>query len=227
MSIEGILLVNKPIEVSSFQVVKKIRYLTKVKKVGHAGTLDPLANGLLIILIGSKFTKQSDEMMKSKKEYETNIFLGAATTSFDSEGDITDRSTVIPSLNSIETAIIDSFDGWVYQMPPIFSAKKINGRKAYDLARENPTADIGLKAKKVWMSIKILDYSYPILKLRIECTSGTYIRSIANDLGKILKSYGYCKSIYRTKVGNYSINDSSIVNYNDINIEDIESNIIR
>jgi tRNA pseudouridine55 synthase len=203
------LLIDKPLEWSSFHVVKKIRYLTKAKKVGHAGTLDPLATGLLIICTG-KFTKRLESFQAKQKTY-TGVFkLGATTPSYDreSEEDAHFEFAHIKDEDLYEAA--NAMTGELEQVPPIFSAVKINGERAYAKARkgEKPV----LKSRIVTIAeFKITNIDLPFVSFEIACSKGTYIRSMANDFGKRLKSGGYLHELRRTKIGDHDVKDAQTI----------------
>ncbi|MCI5052602.1 MAG: tRNA pseudouridine(55) synthase TruB [Simkaniaceae bacterium] len=194
----GILLIDKPKGLTSFSLVARLRKLTGVRKIGHAGTLDPLATGVMVMLIGREFTKQSDTFLNHNKVYEATIRLGQATDTYDAEGQVTHTSDIVP--NNID---LSNFQGSIMQTPPMFSAKKIGGKKLYDLARKG----IEVERKPVPVEVKttLLSYEYPLLKIRVECSKGTYIRSIAHDLGLELGSYGHIEELRRTASGPYTI----------------------
>lgn len=201
---EGILLVNKPIGKTSFSLITALRKNTGIKKIGHAGTLDPFASGVMILLIGKTFTAQSDTFIGQDKEYEATLHLGIETTTFDPEGEITAQSSAVPSLAQIEEAL-QHFQGTIQQIPPMFSAKKIQGKKLYELARKG----IEVERKSVTLTVhtELLSYSYPELTLQISCSKGTYIRSIASDLGKMLGCGAHLKQLTRTRCGPYHLKD--------------------
>jgi len=198
----GILLINKPSGRTSFSIIPKLRYLLKEKKIGHGGTLDPLATGVMVYLVGKQYTKMADSFLGDHKEYIATIRLGEERDSYDIDGQVVETSDHIPSLEDVKDAM-KSFDGEVAQVPPMFSAKKVNGKKLYELARKGE--EIIRKPKVVWMSCEILNYTYPQLEIRVKCSSGTYIRSIAHDLGEILGCFGCIEKLERTKSGNFSI----------------------
>lgn len=201
---EGILLVDKPRGKSSFYLVKILRALTKIKKIGHAGTLDPFATGIMVMLIGRNYTKLSDTFLNKSKTYIGTLHLGASSTTYDSDGELTSISDTVPTLNDIETAL-KKYQGKILQTPPMFSAKKINGKKLYELARAGKV--IEREPVEIFVSTKLLEYNYPKLKLEIFCSKGTYIRSIAHDLGEDLQIGAYLKELIRTKSGEFSIED--------------------
>ena len=211
---DQIILIDKPSGISSFGVVAKVRahlrdmYGHKVK-VGHTGTLDPFATGLLILLSG-KMTKKSGDYLKLDKTYEATLKLGFTSTTGDPEGEITevDLSKLSPqerhpNLEKI-TSTINSFIGTIIQIPPRFSAIKINGQRAYKLARQNQ--DFEIPSREVTIhSIDILHYDYPNLTIRCHVSSGTYIRTLAEDIGKALGTGAYLTALRRTVIGNYNV----------------------
>jgi tRNA pseudouridine55 synthase len=215
---DGILLIDKPVGWTSFDVCAKIRGQIRAEyrargekptkrqlKVGHAGTLDPFATGLLIILIGDA-TSRSDEFLKLDKVYEATIDLGKTSTTGDLEGEMTDISDRQPTEAEVKAAL-EQFVGDITQIPPAYSAIKINGQRAYKLAREGK--DVEVPARNVTIhSIELIDYSYPEVKIRTNVSSGTYIRTLAEDIGRLLGTGGYCSQLSRTKVGECSIADA-------------------
>ncbi len=214
MNEDQIILIDKPADISSFGVVAKVRGYLKNKfgrkiKVGHTGTLDPFATGLLILLSG-KMTKKSDEFLKKDKIYEATLKLGYTSTTGDPEGEITkstNQSDLYPRLVDIEFAL-NSFIGQITQTPPKFSAIKINGQRAYRLARKGQDFEIPSRKIEIY-SIELLNYSYPELKIRVHCSSGTYIRTLAEDIGKALNTGAYLTTLRRTKIGEYDIKDAT------------------
>ena len=211
--VEGkILLIDKPLQWTSFDAVKKIKnalrkkYQLKKIKVGHAGTLDPLASGLLIICTGKK-TKIIESIQAQRKEYTGTIMLGGTTPSYDLETDIDVSFPTDHITESQMKQISESFLGDNDQMPPDFSAKKVDGQRAYDLARKGEKPE--LKTKRVQIYAFDIDVSdFPAVHFRIECSKGTYIRSIAHDFGKLLESGGHLVALKRTKIGDYSVDDA-------------------
>jgi len=206
------ILVDKPLTWTSFDVVNKIRWNLKqvlgVKKikVGHAGTLDPLATGLLILCIG-KHTKQIDKLMVTEKTYTGTILLGKTTPSYDLESDY-DSEYPTEHINSeILEAARQQLLGDIQQVPPIFSAKQIDGKRAYDLARAGKPVE--LKSNSIHISdFKINDERFPEIDFEITCSKGTYIRSIAHDFGKLVNSGGTLIKLRRTKSGDLSVEDA-------------------
>lgn len=201
----GILLVDKPRGKTSFSLVAALRRLTKIEKIGHAGTLDPFATGLMILLIGKEFTRQSDQFLSQEKEYDCTLHLGVATDSYDCDGKPVSTSDLIPSLEEIEKALTQ-FQGMVEQTPPMFSAKKVGGQKLYHLARRG----IEIERKPVCVTLKttLLTYSYPYLSLNVVCSKGTYVRSIAHDLGVKLGCGAHLCELRRLRSGEFHIKDS-------------------
>ena len=182
-----------------------LRKKTGVQKIGHAGTLDPFATGLMILLIGKEFTRLSDTFLTSDKEYETTLTLGISTDSYDSDGQVTATSTHIPTLSEIETALLQ-FQGTIQQIPPMFSAKKIKGQPLYKLARKG--IEIPRAPSEVTLTTTLLSYNYPHLSLHVTCSKGTYIRSIAHDLGTLLTCGAHLSELRRTRSGTFHISDS-------------------
>jgi tRNA pseudouridine55 synthase len=201
---EGILLVDKPKGPSSFQLVRQLRRLTHVRKIGHAGTLDPFATGVMVLLIGRNYTRLSDQFLGQDKEYLASLHLGATTDTYDSEGILTPISTSQPTSDQIAT-VLSSFQGTVQQIPPMFSAKKIAGKKLYELARQGKT--IERPPITVQLETTLLTYTYPHLILRIACSKGTYIRSLANDIGHQLGCGAYLDDLRRLRSGRFSIDE--------------------
>lgn len=201
---EGILLIDKPKGKTSFWLVAVLRRILKVKKIGHAGTLDPLATGVMVLLVGSTFTRKSDQFLSDDKEYEARIHFGVATDSYDADGVETSKSDLIPSKPEVIEAL-KKFQGEIEQIPPMFSAKKVQGKKLYELARQGK--EIERKPCKVKVDIEFLEYEYPILRLRVKCSKGTYIRSLAHDLGQVLGCGAFLEELIRTRSGKFLLNE--------------------
>ena len=204
---EEIIFVDKPSGMSSFGAVARVRRILTQReghkvKVGHTGTLDPFATGLLILLAG-KATKKAPELTKKDKVYEATIRLGATSTTGDPEGEITETGAAIPTREEIE-AILPQFRGAIQQTPPAFSAIKINGQRAYKLARAGKDVEISSRTVTIY-ELEIMSYEAPILKIRTHVSSGTYIRTLAEDLGKALGCGAYCTELRRTKIADYDI----------------------
>lgn len=240
MNEDQIILIDKPTGISSFGVVAKVRGYLKVNfgrkvKVGHTGTLDPFATGLLIILTG-KNTKRSSEFLKLDKVYEATLKLGYTSTTGDPEGEITTyndsnqapEDTLSRSINGDEPSterpgpvttgarersekevslVLDDFIGTISQTPPRFSAIKIDGKRAYKLARKGIDFEIPSRKVEIY-SIDILKYNSPELKIRVHCSSGTYIRTLAEDIGKKLGTGAYLTDLRRLKIGSYDIKNA-------------------
>lgn len=206
MEINGIILINKERGYSSNKVVNKVKYFLKADKAGHLGTLDVLGEGLLPVTLG-KGTKLFDYFLNKDKVYLTTFKFGETTATLDLEGEVTCKNDVIVSRSELEK-VVSRFIGKQNQMPPVYSAKKINGRKAYDLAREGEKVD--LKAKEIEIySINILDeVDVNTFVLEVHCSSGTYIRSLCRDIAHELSTYGVMQNIQRTKCGYFDIKDS-------------------
>ena len=205
MASNGILLVDKKVGSTSFHLVSLLRKRTGIKKIGHAGTLDPFASGLMVMLIGKEYTKKSDQFLNSDKEYIATLHLGIATDTFDIEGKPEEKSSIVPSLSDV-TKCIESFQGEIEQIPPMFSAKKVNGKKLYELARKG--ISIERAPNKVKVEIELLSYEYPELKIRVKCSKGTYIRTLGSDIGHCLKTYAHLTQLTRTKSGAFHLADS-------------------
>ena len=197
---DGILLVNKAKGTMSFRLVSILRKRTGIEKIGHAGTLDPFATGVMVMLIGRDYTRKSNEFLSSDKEYRAILQLGIATDTYDLEGQITSRSNKVPTLREIELGLT-SFQGDILQIPPMYSAKKIKGKKLYDLARKGVT--IERPPVPVRVQIKLIRYQYPMLTLEIACSKGTYIRSLSHDIGHFLGCGAHLFELTRTRSGSF------------------------
>ena len=207
-----ILNIYKPVNWTSFEVVKKVRKIINEKKVGHGGTLDPFAEGVLIIGTG-KDTKKLTSITNNDKSYIATIKLGVLTDTLDTEGEIIQNKTV-PKLDSEKVKdILKQFLGESYQIPPMYSAKKINGKRLYELARKN----IKIKRKPIKIDIKdidLIDFKNNTITFSITCSKGTYIRVLGKDIAERLDTVGYLIKLIRTNVGTYNIKESqSIMNF--------------
>ncbi len=207
---EGILLVDKLKNWTSFDVVAKVRSVLKqageIKlKVGHTGTLDPLASGLLVLLIGN-YTKHAGDFSKLDKTYEAVLKLGATSSTGDDEGEKALVSQKRPTKEEIKKVLKRS-TGKLWQTPPAYSAIKVNGQRAYKLARQGKAVELKPREIEIY-SLEITDYSYPLLKITVHVSSGTYIRSLAQDIGEKLGTGAYIKELKRTQVGKYLLNDA-------------------
>ena len=198
--------IDKPIDWSSFDVVKKIRNITKHKKVGHGGTLDPFASGVLII--GTEIdTKKLTSISNSDKTYEAELELGRTTNTLDTEGSIVDEMQIPEIKSNILVSVLNSFLGSQKQQPPMYSAKKHKGTRLYKLARKNievDRKDVDININ----SIDLIDFNSNSIKFRVDCSKGTYVRVLGKDIAEKLGTVGYLTSLKRTKVGNYLVNDS-------------------
>jgi len=206
----GIVLVDKPVDWTSFDVVAKIRGIVSSAqkqriKVGHSGTLDPFATGLLIILLGS-YTKRAQGFTKLDKIYDVTLKLGEHSTTGDPEGEKSLISDRIPSSSEIET-VLKKFSGQQMQRPPAYSAVKINGQRSYDLARAGKAVQLEPRSVTIFENV-LLDYSYPLVSFTSSVSSGTYIRSLVEDIGDALAVGAYTTDLRRTKIGGYDIKDA-------------------
>jgi tRNA pseudouridine55 synthase len=207
MKEDDVLLVDKPAGITSFGVVARIRrklseQLGKKAKVGHTGTLDPFATGLMIIVTG-KECRNAMQYSKLDKVYEATIRLGQTSTTGDPEGELTNVSSTIPSREAVET-VLSTFVGEISQRPPMYSAIKINGRRAYDLARKGEVVEMPERHITIY-SLELIDYTYPDIRIRVRVSSGTYIRTLAEDIGAALGVGAYCSQLRRTKVAQWSV----------------------
>lgn len=224
---QGVLLVDKPAGWTSFDAVNYVRRIVanaegkkpKQVKVGHTGTLDPFATGLLVLLIGKEYTKRAGELSKLDKTYEVTMKLGETSSTGDPEGEITSVSDKVPSEKDIQEAI-KAFKGEIQQTPPAYSAIKINGQRAYKLARAGK--EVIIEPRQVTIHrLELIDYTYPEVQLIADVSSGTYIRSLVEDVGKTLDTGAYTTALRRTSVDKHDIKNSQT-------IRDLtESNIIN
>jgi tRNA pseudouridine55 synthase len=205
--LEGkVLLIDKPLHWTSFDAVKKVRILTGVSKVGHAGTLDPLATGLLIICTG-KFTKKINEYMGMEKEYTGSFTLGAVTPTYDRESEAVDKKDISALTEEKIYAATQKFTGSILQVPPIHSAIKKDGKPVYLAARKGE--DVVLEPRPVTIyEFEITKIALPVVEFKVVCSTGTYIRSLANDFGKALGVGGYLSALRRTRIGIFSAADA-------------------
>jgi len=206
---DGILIINKPIGPTSHDMVYKMRRITGIKKIGHAGTLDPFASGILVILIG-KATKLQYKFMEMDKTYVGTLKLGEISDTYDITG--VKSKIRISNFKSITndkiSETLKTFIGEIKQTPPIYSAIKINGQNAYKLARKGIKPKIKPRKIKIY-SIKLLKYKWPHLQIEVSCSKGTYIRSLANDIGKKIGCGAYLEKLTRTKVGKFNLKNSA------------------
>lgn len=222
---QGVLLVDKPQEWTSFDVVNYVRRIVagvegkkpKNTKVGHTGTLDPLATGLLVLLIGKEYTRRATELTKLDKTYEVTMRLGQVSSTGDEEGEKRAVSDTIPS----ETAVLEALgalQGQIMQVPPAFSAMKINGQRAYKLAREGKAVELEARPVTIYKN-ELTSYEYPLVRFTSDVGSGTYIRSLVGDLGKILGTGAYMSDLRRTRVGQFDIADA-------VNVKDLTPELV-
>lgn len=206
---DRVLLINKPLEWTSFDVVRKVRGILKLKKVGHAGTLDPLATGLLILCAG-KMTKRIEEFQAQEKEYTGKLIIGQTTPSHDLETTPTEQVNYTHLSDKEILAAAKVFEGEIDQVPPLHSAIKVDGKRAYQLARAGKEAE--LKSRKVIISqFEITGINLPEVSFRVVCSKGTYIRSLARDFGNELGVGAYLAELCRTRIGNFLLNDATSV----------------
>ncbi|MGE0590539.1 MAG: tRNA pseudouridine(55) synthase TruB [Cyclobacteriaceae bacterium] len=204
---DRVLLINKPLEWTSFDVVRKVRGILKLKKVGHAGTLDPLATGLLILCTG-KMTKRIEEFQAQEKEYRGKMIIGQTTPSYDLETDPTEAVSYSHITHQEILAAAKVFEGEIDQVPPLHSAIKVDGKRAYKLARAGKEAE--LKSRKVTISqFEITSFNPPEVSFRVVCSKGTYIRSLARDFGVELGVGAYLAELCRTRIGNFLLKDAT------------------
>ena len=203
----GFLIIDKPTDWTSHDVVAKLRGILKEQKIGHLGTLDPLATGVLVVAVGREATKQIQYYMKLDKEYEVEMELGKTSDTYDSEGKVEATVFDLKSLNKKNVQlVVDSFWGKSMQMPPAFSAKKIHGKKAYELARAGKPVE--LKAVEVEMHGGPVEVDFPFVRFTVTVTSGTYVRSLVHDIGQKLGSGAILTALRRTRVGQFKIEDA-------------------
>ena len=218
-----ILLIDKPLGWTSFQVVNKVRWLIKKQfklkkiKVGHAGTLDPLASGLLIICTG-KFTKQIDIYQGQEKEYTGTFTLGATTPSFDLETEINETFDISALSEDKIKAATHHFIGEIQQQPPVFSAIKKDGKRLYEVARSGEDVEVAFRNVEITL-FEITRIALPEIDFRVRCSKGTYIRSLANDFGKVLNNGAHLSSLRRTKIGEFSVENA-------LSMESFETSLI-
>lgn len=217
-----ILLIDKPLHWTSFQVVNKVRWLIRKQfnlkkiKVGHAGTLDPLASGLLIICTG-KFTKQIDTYQGQEKEYTGTITLGATTPSFDLETEINQTFDISALTQEKINAATKQFIGEIQQQPPVFSALKKDGKRLYEFARSGQEVEVAFRTVHI-SAFEITRIALPEVDFKVQCSKGTYIRSLAHDFGKALNNGAHLSNLRRTKIGSFSVTDA-------LNMEEFEDQL--
>lgn len=220
--IKGIIPINKPKDWTSFDVVNKVKHILKIRQVGHLGTLDPMATGVLLVTVG-KATKLFDLMQTKTKTYLAKFKFGIETETLDITGRIVGTSKNIPNLDEIKS-VIPKFIGDIEQIPPKFSAKSVNGKRAYDLARAN--IDFELKPCKVKVeNIKIKSYENDEFEIELTCGSGTYIRAIGRDIAKELNTYACMTSLVRTKIDDFEL--KNCYDIDELNSDNIIDKIVK
>ena len=215
---EGILIVDKPDGMTSHDVVVRVRSKFKMRRVGHAGTLDPLATGVLVLLLG-KATKLFSKFVAFDKAYRATMILGTETTSADTQGDVTRRSPYQHITRQAVEEAFKGFNGEIEQIPPMVSAVKVKGRKLYQLARKGITIERTPRHIRI-DCLRIEQFAPPEVTFYLECSKGTYVRQLAEDIGKILKCGACISQIRRTKVGTFDIKDA-------VSLEDVNESHIR
>lgn len=204
-----VLLIDKPLHWTSFDVVRKIRNTIRIKKVGHAGTLDPLATGLLIICTG-KYTKKINEYMAREKEYTGTFTLGATTPTYDLESEPENFHSTDSITDHLINSTILKFIGEISQVPPAHSAIKVDGKRVYELARKGKEVKLDPRKITIW-EFEIIKIELPEVYFRVVCSTGTYIRSLANDFGRELGCGAYLSSLRRTRIGEFNVSTADTV----------------
>lgn len=203
----GFLLVDKPLGFTSHDIVQVVRKKLGERSIGHLGTLDPAASGLLVLAVGSKALKVIELFTQLTKEYDAQITLGSVSTTYDREGIIEATALkpgwTIPTKEDLQHLLLTRFSGMISQTPPAFSAVHVNGVRAHELARQGQA--VTLRPRDRELSCGIVAYEYPVLSVRVQCSPGTYIRSLANDLGHAVRCGGYLSGLRRTKVGEWDV----------------------
>lgn len=203
----GFILINKPLRWTSFDVVKKLRNISRIKKIGHAGTLDPLATGLLIICYG-KYTKKIESFQAQGKRYTGTYELGKTTPSFDLETEVDQEYSIQHITPELIEGVLHRFRGDIEQVPPQHSAVRVNGKRAYEHARNGEAIELKKRAVHI-AEFTVNTDNLPTLGFEIACSKGTYIRSIARDLGEALESGAYMSSLIRTHIGEYDVKNAA------------------
>ncbi len=216
---EGLLLVDKPVNWTSFDVVKYVRGVVsrasgipnKRVKVGHSGTLDPFATGLIILMVGKNYTSQAEHFLKLDKSYKATMELGKVSSTGDPEGELTESNVngLHPTRSEVE-AVLKTFEGPSKQTPPAFSAIKVDGVRAYKLARQNLPVKLNPREINI-RSIELISYDYPLVEFVTHVSSGTYIRTLVEDIGSALKTGAYTKKLRRLSIDSYSIDQAKTI----------------
>jgi tRNA pseudouridine55 synthase len=205
-----VLLIDKPYTWTSFDVVRKIRNTIKLKKIGHAGTLDPLATGLLVLCTG-KMTKKIDTFQAQEKEYEGKMVIGKTTPSIDLETDVDSETDISHITEEMIFRNIGQFLGSISQIPPVFSAIKVGGKRVYEMARKGEAVAMEPRDVQI-MEFEITDVSLPVLSFRVVCSKGTYIRSLVRDFGQALGVGAYMSALRRTRIGDFEVDQALTMN---------------
>ncbi|RLC39031.1 tRNA pseudouridine(55) synthase TruB [Candidatus Falkowbacteria bacterium] len=219
----GYININKPAGPTSHDIVDRLRRITGIKKIGHAGTLDPFARGVLILGISREATKNISKFVKLDKEYVARIYLGAVSSTYDRTGEIIRRKHSELKLDAVNK-ILRGFMGKQKQIPPMFSAKKIKGKRLYKLARQGKEIEREPENIEIF-SIKTVSFAWPVLEIKVKCSSGTYIRSLTHDIGEKLGCGAYLEELIRTAIGDYKIIDS--VSLNSLNTDNWQSFLMK
>lgn len=220
-AVEGILLVDKPAGPTSHDIVARVRRLSGVRRVGHTGTLDPLATGLLAICVG-RATRLAEYLSGQSKSYEASVRLGQETTTYDAEGEIVAERQVSVSEEELAAAL-DAFRGVITQLPPLYSAVKVDGKPLYRLAREGVEVERPARTVTIF-ELDLIGWLPPLLELRIVCSSGTYVRSLAHDLGRVLECGGHVQALRRTAVGSFEVEEA--VSLETLSQEDLQDHLL-
>jgi tRNA pseudouridine55 synthase len=205
----GFIIINKPAGPTSHDIINYLRRITSIKKIGHAGTLDPFAEGLLLVAIGRDSTKRLGEFLKMDKEYAAGLNLGSVSDTLDVTGKIENKNQAGNFKEKDIEEELKKFVGWQDQIPPMYSAKKIKGKKLYELARKGITIERQPSKINIY-SLKLIDYKWPDLNIEVACSSGTYIRTLADDIGRSLGCGAYLKSLTRIKLGEFYLRDAVV-----------------
>jgi tRNA pseudouridine55 synthase len=203
--ISGVLVVDKPLGLTSHQVVQVIRRGTNIRRAGHTGTLDPRASGVLVVLLGPA-VRLSEYISAEDKRYQATIKLGQKTDTYDADGKFTEETEAIVTMEQFEEALKD-FVGEIQQVPPPFSAVKVNGRRAYEMARKGEEVELEPRTINVY-SLEVSEWNFPEVVIDVHCSSGTYVRSLAHDLGEKLGCGGYLTGLRRSKSGRFSLKEA-------------------
>lgn len=209
-SLSGFILIDKQPGITSHGVVDRLRRITGIRKIGHAGTLDPFASGLLIVAIGREATKKISAFVKLDKVYEAEIRLGACSTTHDPEGEISESEIGLMPDREKVLSVLQTFIGTQEQVPPMHSAKKIGGKKLYELARQGKVVERKPSQVTIY-SLELLSYEWPVLKVRTNVSSGTYIRVLGADIGERLGVGAYLSALRRISIGDFSVGNARLL----------------